>query len=1121
MQMVTLSKITAPRLQRVVERNVCFQTIDRALQRRILWLNAPAGSGKTTLVASYLRFSRTSCIWYHLDETDVDAATFFQYMSLAVKTLSLQTKMVLPEFTKEHLNNIPSFTARYFGRLFATLAGYTGNQFPLIIVFDNYQDVPAGSPVHDIVGKGLSLMPEGINAIITSRGVPPPEFTGLRQTRFMQFFGWDFFVFTLEETSELVKICTQYEVPEGVVRALHEKTGGWVAGLILAIEGGSLVSSIPRFEGAGTTEVIFDYFAREIFERTESEIQEFLLKTSYLPEFGVSMAGKLTDGKVCQNISALKHRQYFLTEKLTRSGLIFRYHSLFMKFLRNRAKDYFRERESEIIRLAADILEEHGYTEECARLCMETANVEKLGHLILKNAPSMIAGGRRGVLDNWFASLPEEFLRDRPWLLYWKGMHGLSSDPEDSREILAAAYGKFKSLNDTEGMLLTFCAIVDSFVYQWKDFHPLDYWIDEFEELSKGLATLTTVVAPPSAVVETLSPFSSVEIRERVTASIFAALLFRRPGHPDMAYWTAEAEKVTWDSQNNLQRMSIGHNLVLYYLWTGKIFKAGVIVEALSPIATKIKEHTLPGLMFLMAKALYMYYTSQSPTASKIIGEGLKLADESGVHVLDLMFFSVGILNSLAIGESGAAEAYSSKITNSMDCVQCYDIIYYHHVVSLVDFSHGDYLSAVEHGEIAVKLQEKSGCYLLLGIWTYVLAYMLAEAGELDRARYHMARSIRIGTEANSTLPLYSCTLLEALIALYKNDREQFVEKAKAGIAMSKASGMKFMFYFRSPLTRLCKAALDEKIETGYVTEIIRLNNLTPGNQIYGEWSYHLKVYTLGKFVIEKNGNTVIFKGRTRQKPLEMLKAIIAFGGKDVRMEQLSDSLWPEADGDLADVSFRTNLSRLRKMLSDDNDDNDAIVVSGGLISINGDYLWLDVWSLQDIMDELGRVLNGQTDGLTDVGHAEALHRIERSVSRLYERASGLYNGDFLSGQQSQTWSTYLREHLKDKFIRFCYNVGEFYENIKRWDKSIECYKAAAAIDNLREECYRRMMSCYIRAGLHEEALSVYNTCKKILLMSFGINLSREMEALRGHILSPGFDAACRRGIPDSEGAGT
>jgi LuxR family maltose regulon positive regulatory protein len=112
-----LAKITRPTLSGVVQRNRLFALLDSGMGRTVNWLAAPAGSGKSTLVADYLDARALPCIWYQCDEGDTDLATFYYYMGLAAKKASPRHRKPLPLMTPEYLTGIPTFTRRFFEQL--------------------------------------------------------------------------------------------------------------------------------------------------------------------------------------------------------------------------------------------------------------------------------------------------------------------------------------------------------------------------------------------------------------------------------------------------------------------------------------------------------------------------------------------------------------------------------------------------------------------------------------------------------------------------------------------------------------------------------------------------------------------------------------------------------------------------------------------------------------------------------------------------------------------------------------------------------------------------------------------------------------------------------------------
>jgi LuxR family transcriptional regulator, maltose regulon positive regulatory protein len=195
----SMAKITHPRTSGVFPRERLFRVLDECRETPVIWVSAPAGSGKTTLVSSYLSDRKLNSIWYRVDEGDGDIATFFYYMGLAAKKGAASTLKPLPLLTNEYLNGTPTFTLRYFETLYSLLIP------PFVIVFDNYQHVDAKSQFHEMIVNGLVILPEGINAIIISREAPPPQFARQRVSGNIRLLQWEDILFDQEESRELIQ----------------------------------------------------------------------------------------------------------------------------------------------------------------------------------------------------------------------------------------------------------------------------------------------------------------------------------------------------------------------------------------------------------------------------------------------------------------------------------------------------------------------------------------------------------------------------------------------------------------------------------------------------------------------------------------------------------------------------------------------------------------------------------------------------------------------------------------------------------------------------------------------------------------------------------------------------
>ena len=168
-QSTALAKITRPAIGDVLIRERLFKQLDKARLKPITCISSPAGSGKTTLVTSYLKSRMLDCVWYQVDAGDTDLATFFYYLGLAGKKAAPRRRKPLPLFTPEYMNGIPEFSRNFFGDFFGRL------KTPSTLIFDNYQDVKENAPLHGALVEGLSRLPEGINIMLVSRSSEPPR----------------------------------------------------------------------------------------------------------------------------------------------------------------------------------------------------------------------------------------------------------------------------------------------------------------------------------------------------------------------------------------------------------------------------------------------------------------------------------------------------------------------------------------------------------------------------------------------------------------------------------------------------------------------------------------------------------------------------------------------------------------------------------------------------------------------------------------------------------------------------------------------------------------------------------------------------------------------------------
>jgi len=212
-----------------------------------------------------------------------------------------------------------------------------------------------------------------------------------------------------------------------------------------------------------------------------------------------------------------------------------------------------------------------------------------------------------------------------------------------------------------------------------------------------------------------------------------------------------------------------------------------------------------------------------------------------------------------------------------------------------------------------------------------------------------------------------------------------------------------------------------------------------------------IKVFTLGRFRILKEGQPICFSEKIQRKPLALLKAVIAFGGKDVPEDRLIDALWPDADGDSARQALSTTIHRLRRLIGYEQ----TLQRQGGKLSLD-QRCWTDVWIFE-------RLLAGSESAIS---HRQKDKRRWTEILESTEKALALYQGSFLSGDDEVPWAVAFGERLRRQWIRRLGELGERCESPRECQKAVDCYEKAAEIQPERKNFTAALWSSTAASGV-------------------------------------------------------
>ncbi|MGE5247419.1 MAG: BTAD domain-containing putative transcriptional regulator [Verrucomicrobiota bacterium] len=1057
------AKISQPVPRGSLPRERLFRLLDGGSDLPVAWVSGPPGSGKTTLVSGYLEARKLPSLWYRFDKGDADSATFFHYLGVAMLEGHPRKRKPLPRPAPSDLSNIVPFARRYFGELIGRLGCRS------VLVFDEWENAIPGSPVEAGIREGIHLFPKGFRAIFISRSEPPPDFIREMDSRRLVSIGWKDLRLTPEETAEIART-QRKDASRETIRYLHGKAGGWVTGVVLLLERAQRDRIEPQHIGRSTPEEIVEYFGGELFRNLDAETRAFLVRVALLPRMTGRSAKALTGHPMASRILSYQNRHNLFTEVHPGEEPIYEFHAMFREFLLQHVEGDLSPEEARAVRArAAALLEDSGQTADAVDLLRLCGDFQGVCRVIRKEAPSLARQGRTHTLMEWILSLPEDLRAGDPWMLYWTGVCSNMQDPAESRVALERALDLFSRAGDETGAFLSWSGIVDTILFEWNDFTSLDRWIDWLDHRG-GM----------------LSPFPSRAVEARVCAAMATALLFRRPQHAEIAEWVRRAFRLS----QNVSDPEIRHHAYLanskYCLWIGDRAGNDQVIKELRGMTRS--PGTLPVLtlsaMWLEAVTA-VCFEGAPDDALRFVEDGLRISDSTGIHGWDFMLNAAGACAALTKGNRRGASKFLEVMAGMLSPARRHGYCQYNYLAAWAHLSRGESLQAGPHAEDAVSVAVETGMYFPEVLCRLALAQVRHERGEHEGAWDELGHALSLAISGRSRILEFMALLTKAQFLLDLRDEPGGLETLRKAMSIGRAGRYMNLFWWWRPKTmaRLCAVALEAGIEVPYTQEMIRKNRLVPDLSVSDleNWPWPVKVYTLGRFSLVVGGKMLLPARKAPQKPLLLLKALIALGGREVPEEQLTEILWPDSDGDLAHQSLAKTLERLREMLGDVK----AVLLRDGRLTLSNRHCWVDVWELERSL--------GRADAMRKSG-AYALDG--GMISRLEEKAIALYRGTFLSGETFCFSIVTYRERLRSKFLRAVLRAGNHWEKAGEGDKAIVCYQKGLEVDPISEDIFRCLISCNLRMGHVADAHAAYRRCYKTLTTVLGVNPSSDLLAM-------------------------
>lgn len=1059
------AKLSRPRARTLLPRERIFEQLDGSGDRKWTWIGAPAGSGKTALAASWIEARKWECLWYQIDAGDGDPATFFHYLTVAGLHVARKRHVLLPPLTPEYLPGLHTYACRFFEQLFQLYL------MPFVLVLDNLHEVANDAPLVTVVIPALlDSLPSLGRVLCMSRTVLPPALVrNSTLVGFQELKGEDLRL----TDAEAVHLARQSGVDDADYSVtLNCSVNGWVTGLKLLLRATAEEKDRLVVSGHSPPQVLFDYYAMEVFARAPMQLRNFLMRAALLPEMEAETVAAVTGRPDAAVVLAQLHAEQLFTERrLLPNGPSYQFHFLFRNYLLAELGRVMTTAQiAELKKQCIDILEVRGQLEAATALAMQCDEPEMLTRLILSQAPQLARQGRLATLEAWITRIPAQSRENNGWLLYWLGFAYSLRDPILSQATLHRSYDQFCTSPDQPGAWLAVASIVHShFVAFGKDPDQAWAWVDVFESLrSENGGCL-----PEPVEVQVLA--------------LLQPMAGHCPEHVLSRHIVARALTLSPQLKDPEQRRGIGGIAVAFLIWQGHESAARALIDELESGRCDYLPISLATLSFDMWRGILFWTRSEHERAFDTLIAARKRASQAGLEIFDCLLCSHLTLAALSAGDMSRADNFLRQM---LQAIRPFQTHMRHFARAIQAMQWGLAGQAGAGAALATELlisAEFTDAPSSDALLRSFLTVALLEGGELDEAERCGLQMLQLAARLPSDRWLFDGHMLLAGVELERGAEPAALDRLKAALRIASFRNFRGGVSLWQPVrtARLLGIALRDHIEADQVTRIIQWRKLKAPADLDLEvvWPVYLRVRALGPLEILIDGECVADSSlRAARKPLEILKLLIGLGPKDISLERISALLWPDLDGAAAHNACHVAIHRLRKVLRSES----AVIINHGVVSLDSELVGADVERFRKLAGRIRASL------APDV-------RQRSELENLTARLLAAYPDHFLPGEES-SWAIGVREQLKAQFLNLVNDLSESLSRAGAVAATVSLNRRGIELAPLAEACHRGLIRGLIELGRKAEALEAFRHCRAVLLSGLRVEPSAEIYALCARI---------------------
>jgi LuxR family transcriptional regulator, maltose regulon positive regulatory protein len=1045
-------KTTAPTLDGVIERPRLLNALTQ-LTAASKWLQAPSGTGKSTLAASYARSSSKPFAWYRLDERDNDPAFFFDEFARAVGT-QLALGESLPKFGSDDHDRQQEFAHRFAAALSAQLVE------PALLVLDDVQRVTS-EDMQLALAALITVAVNGGELLFVSESTAPTAFFDAIAGRQLALLNDADLRFNSNECKTMTAALRVGDTHSEGIAAL---TGGHAGALVLACE--LLRGSDPSSAlGAATAERIHLHLLTKLIDRMPPARRELLMQTAFVALVTRPIAEALAGSDAARELDPLVDSG-LLRRVRARNSEMFEAHGLVRQGMQALVRT--RQGEAEARALAertATVLSGNDQPEAAFALLTEIGSITRAIEELRLLAERYARLGQSDLLLSSIARLPAGEVHSDAWLCFWTGQALLRVDEDHAREWFGYAYVAFETSSDAYGMRLAAASIVTAFGLETGDLRELDVWIERHKRVTSG----TPIEAGDRFEASMLMGVMCAAFVRGIPPPNADTVIARMRSLVDLdSPWFSDDQRV------QAARLLIEYGIVFSNLEQGRLFAVAtrfVIDQALGSVLHRGR--------WLIAGAQAFVNCGLVTESREFLDQARSLAELSkSVRLL----FELGLFSAdhwMKAQEFDHAESELKALENIASKVPPAQRAEYTRMNARLLLLQQRLPEGLQWAEEARRMAVPAG---------YSEAYLRSFDVELT---YALAANNRLA-DAISVVAGIKLEPREPLIAIehclrFLHDGATDLQLLRTGLlAARQIVFLNLLDRARGPLAQICASALANDIERDFVLRLINVKGIKPPVNAGPTWPWPVHVRTLGGFRLDIDGRPYQPTHKAQDKPLELLKLLVTcqtLGRQSADKTWATERLWPQAESENARKSLDMTVGRLRRLLGRD----DAIVSNEGRLQLSPLHVWTDVAPFLRALSNASARRDDYTAGKRgDVREATA------SVTAVLEH----YTGPYLADEDGPPWLLAGREAMASAVRHALLTADALLEGDSD-QLLIPALEKAFAVDPTSEDLARSLMRAHLRQGHNSEVVRVHRRLRETLSLLLGIAPSAETDDIR------------------------